>query len=251
MPSLAEGYERKQKAIATIVAGVVAGASPDMGHRVDAAGAVEEQDRADESPPDKHLQARGAQRGIPCSQRDAQSVGKQRHEKRADQVKAVEEDEFRKFRQIRDEPVIGGEVAAAGHPADMGPPEPLLTGGVHVIILVRVSVVVAVCGSPPEGSALDAQQADQCHRELHGTPRAVRFVTEIAVVDPGDKEHPHQVEQCADTHGHGAPTGPDHSEATEMKDDEGDGLAPLETFRQGPRGLWAERKMIRVNQADY
>jgi len=111
-------------------------------------------------------------------------------------------------------------------------------------------MVMAMSGRPPKGPSLDAEKSEQGYRELHGTPRAVRFVAEVAVVDSGDKEHPHHVEQGADTHGHGTPTGPDHSEATEMKDDEGDGLAPLEAFRQGPRGLWAERKMIRVYKAD-
>jgi hypothetical protein len=55
MPSFTEGYHRKQEAVFAIVTGLVTRLSKDVGHRIDAAGAVKKKDSADESPPDQHL----------------------------------------------------------------------------------------------------------------------------------------------------------------------------------------------------
>ena len=95
--------------------------------------------------------------GEEFSEKRPESVGEEGHEERADQVKAVQEDQFGKFREVGNETVIGGEVAAAGHPADVGPPEPLLTGRMDIDLLVRVSMVMPVGSGPPEGPSLDAE----------------------------------------------------------------------------------------------
>ena len=52
--------------------------------------------------------------------------------------------------------------------------------------------------SPPESSALDAEQSEKSKEELNGTGGFVRFVTEVAMVDACDKKHPDDVESCAD-----------------------------------------------------
>jgi hypothetical protein len=57
MPSLAEGDDGEQEAVPAIVSGVVARLSPDMCHGIDATGAVEEEDGADESSPNEHLES--------------------------------------------------------------------------------------------------------------------------------------------------------------------------------------------------
>ena len=95
--------------------------------------------------------------------------------------------------------------------------------------------MMAVGRGPPEGAALHAEQAQKCEQELDGAGRLVGFMAEVAVVDAGYKKHPHPVEQGSDTQGDGAPTGPKGSQASEMKNDEGEGLAPLEAFGKAAR----------------
>ena len=52
MPSLSESDNGEEKTVAAIVPSIVPRCSPDMGHGVDAAGAVEEQYGADKASPD-------------------------------------------------------------------------------------------------------------------------------------------------------------------------------------------------------
>ena len=179
-----------------------------------------------------------------------EAVGEQEKEYRADQIEAVEKNEFGELGEVGNEFVISREVPATSHPADVGPEESLLPGRVDIGLLVGVGVMVAVDRRPPERAALHAEQAEETEEELDGAGGPVGLVAEIAVVDAGDEEHPHKVEKCAGRNGDGAPSHPDHAEAAEVENGKRDEPAPVHTLGEGPRRLGAEREVVRVDESD-
>ena len=150
VPAFAEGDESEDKAVAGIVVGLEATFAHEVGHRVDASGAVEEDGGADEETPDEQLRAVGAQAGGVGFEGDTRQEDGGREENRHDEVEAVEPDELGEFREVLDLGVIGREITAAGDPADVGPNETMDVGRVCVLGVVRVLVVVAVMVGPPE-----------------------------------------------------------------------------------------------------
>ena len=59
---------------------------------------------------------------------------------------------------------------------------------------IRIAMMVAMVGSPPQRSALHTGGAYQGEQELHRTRGAERLVREIAVIETGQGEHAHGVE---------------------------------------------------------
>ena len=97
--------------------------------------------------------------GRESSEEGSESVGKEGDQKRADQVEAVQKDQFGELCQIGDEFVVGGKVPTAGHPADVGPKDPFLPGRMDIDLLVGVGVMMPMDGRPPESAALDAEKS--------------------------------------------------------------------------------------------
>ena len=218
-----------------------------MGHRVDAAGAMKEEDRADESPPDQHLETRCMERWIAGLKECSQAIDQDGQKQGANQVKTVQENKFRKLRKIRNASIIGGEIPAAGHPPDVCPEKSLLARGMHIDLLIGVGVVMPVDGRPPESSTLYAEQADQRKKKLNRSTCFVSLVAEVPVIDSGDKKHPHHIEKRTDDQGRRAPANPDDSEASEMQENEGNGPPPIHPLRQCLGGCDPGWKIVRVD----
>ena len=159
VPAFAEREEGEQEAVAAVVAGREALAAEDVREGVDGAGAVEEDDGADEAPDDE-LSAGGAEAGMRVPEPRADAVEHHADEERHEGVEAVEEDEFGIFGEVLHAVVIGGEIARAGDPADVRPPEAVLPGRMGIRLLVRVLVMVPMVGRPPEGTALHGGRTD-------------------------------------------------------------------------------------------
>jgi hypothetical protein len=250
MPSFTEGYHRKQEAVFAIVTGLVTRLSKDVGHGIDAAGAVKKKDRADESPPDQHLRSRRVQGWIEIGEQCSKTIGQDGKKKRADQIKPVQEDEFGEPGQIGDKGIIGGEIPAARHPADMRPEKALLPGRVDIDLLIRVRVMMAMNRRPPESSSLNAEKAEQGKKKLDPSIGLVRFVTEITMVDAGDKKHPHSIECPTDRNGYGTISNPEDPKATQVKDDKGNSPAPFHSFRHCPGRFDATWEVIGVYETN-
>ena len=76
-------------------------------------------------------------------------------------------------------------------PAHVAPEKAVLHRRVHVLRLVRIDVMMAVVGGPPDRSALHRRGAEQAEDEL-ADPRGLEgAVREIAVIEAGDREHAH------------------------------------------------------------
>ena len=216
VPTLAKGEQRQQEAVAAGVASGEALAAKDVRERVDEAGAVEEDDGADEAP-DEELPAGGAEGGMRALQPSARAVERCAEQQRDERVEAVEEDEFGILGEVLDAAVVGGEVAGVGDPAHVRPPEAVLPWRVRVRLLVRVLVVVPVVRRPPERAALDGRGAERAKQELH-EPRGLEApMREVAVVKPSDGEHPHEVERNRDSGGGPTPADPQDAKADGVK----------------------------------
>jgi hypothetical protein len=217
-----------------------------VGEGIDEERAVQQGSGADEKTPHENLRARGAEGGPEPVQQCA-STEEQRAENRwDDHIEAIEEDEFRIFREVAHGAVVRGEVFARGHPANMGPPKAAEAGGVDVILLVGMLVVVAMNGGPPERAALDGGIAERGEDELAETARLKAAMGKVAMIEAGDGEHPHKVE-CRG-HDGGRPTKADgeNEETTRVQKDERNGALPLKTIGLFPRRGRAAGEIIGV-----
>ena len=125
VPTLTEREQRQQEAVAAGVAGCEALAAKDVCERVDEAGAVEEDDGADETPNEK-LPAGRAEARIRTLQPSAHAVERRAEQQRDEGIETVEKDEFRELGEVFDAAVVGGEVAGVGDPSHVRPPEAVL-----------------------------------------------------------------------------------------------------------------------------
>ncbi len=123
MPAFAEGDDGEDRAVAGIVVGFEATLAHQVGHGIDAARAVKEKGGADEETPHEHLPTVGAEGRGEGFEGDSETEEGNGKEDRHDEIEAVEPDELGKFREILDLGIVGGEVAFAGNPADVRPPE--------------------------------------------------------------------------------------------------------------------------------
>ncbi len=91
-------------------------------------------DGGNEEAPDRQLRTIGAQGRRPRGQRFAQSVNADQACQGHDGIKPVQEFQLRITGPVTHTPVVGQEGRITGEPSHMGPPEPLLLGGVEVLI---------------------------------------------------------------------------------------------------------------------
>ena len=96
-------------------------------------------------------------------------------------------------------------------------------------------VVVPVVIRPPERPALHRGATPEGEQKLARARGAVRLVREIAVVNAGDGEHPHEVEGHRGPDRHRARADPDDAEAAQVQDDEGHAPHPVYPVRLLPQ----------------
>ena len=246
VPAFAEGDEGKPEIVATLVGGFEALFAPDVGEAVDEKSAVEEEDGADEKAPDEKLTAVGAEPGGVFFEEPAGGVEGEAQQGGDDEIEAVQEDQLRILGEVFDGAVVGGEILAAGHPADVAPDETVNQRRVRIFRGVRVLVVMPVGGGPPEGTTLDREIPPAGEDELHETRGLEGAMREIPMVETGDGEHAEDIQKCRDGHSGPAPAGPDDPQAADVQENEGQGAAPLEFVRFGAGGIGATGKVIGI-----
>lgn len=119
VPSLAHRDERQPEIVAAVVFSREATVAPDMGERIDEECSVQQEHAAYEEAPKEYLPTGSAEaREHPiqkCAEGEEQYAKNRGHY----EVKPIEEDELRELSEITYRFVVGREVFAAGHPADM------------------------------------------------------------------------------------------------------------------------------------
>jgi hypothetical protein len=98
----------------------------------------------------------------------------------------------------------------------------------QVFGLVRIAVVVAVMGSPPQRTALGAGLRQECEHELKHAAGLVGAVGKVSVVDTGHREHADEVQRHAADGRRRGDTGPDGSESEQMDGNEGRHAQPAD-----------------------
>ena len=203
VPALAQGQQRQQPVVARLIAGDVAPPADQVGQRVDAECRVPQRHRApaeadDQSGPARDRPARHAEQ-------DRRQVGM-----------PIEPSQLLVSAQVADGFVVGHLVAGHEDPADMRVEEAAHDRRMHVGLGVRVSVVPAVHGGPPQRSALGRGLCHEGEAELQDPARPERAMREIAVIARPDGEDAHQIEQQAEHHRGGGHPAPEHAETAQM-----------------------------------
>lgn len=122
-------------------------------------------------------------------------------------VEAVKEYEFRIFGQVANLRIIGGEVPAAGDPANVRPPEATNRRRVYIPLLVGMPVMVSMLVTPPQGPALNRHGAEDGKQKLRRARGVKGFMGKIPVIKTGDGKHAQQVQRRGRGHGKPAPAG--------------------------------------------
>jgi len=159
-------------------------------------------------------------------------------------VEAIEPAQLRELQQITHATQIGLKTARRQEPAHVRANEAVLYGRVRILGFVGVGVVVTMMRRPPERPALHRRRADDAKDELPHPRGLEGTVREVAVIEPGDGKHAHDIGEHGHHDGHGAPTDPDHGQTGGMDGDEGNDSGPLDPVRN----LGQRRPVRRSNQ---
>jgi len=154
---------------------------------------MEKHSRADEETPHHHLPSGCSETRRESGKQSAETIKQRNQQNGPNDIETVEENQFRVFREVAHQAVIGREIFTAREPPDMRPEETLHAGRVDIMVVVRMRMVVAVDRSPPERSTLDRRQAGQRKNELQRTRGPVGLVAKIPVVKRRHKKHSRQV----------------------------------------------------------
>lgn len=112
------------------------------------------------------------------------------------------------------------EVFGCQEPSDVRPPETTPTV-VRVFVRISGSVVLSVCGGPPDGPPLCTGGSDESPNELMYASRHERFVGKVAMVEACDGEHAHEVSgDGGDDFDRAQRDEPDADEAHHVENDE-------------------------------
>jgi hypothetical protein len=102
----------------------------------------------------------------------------------------------------------------------MGPVEAFQLGRVEIVFRVRMLVVMAVMGGPPEGTLLGCGAAEEREAKLKKTARFVAAVGEIAMEGPRNPKLPGKKHEGTKRHGFHINPRPKHGEAGHVDKDE-------------------------------
>src|SRR5690606_41447635 len=109
----------------------------------------------------------------------SETEDRKREEDRDNQVEAVEEHELWILREVLHLGVVRREVAAAGDPADVRPPESMHVRRVGILLFIAVLVVVAGGGGRPEAAAVHGRAGPARGQNWGEAGRAVRLLREV------------------------------------------------------------------------
>ena len=190
MVALAEGQESDDAAVASAVVGRVRAAADHVAERVDAEGALLDDDRAEQSGDEEGGQGGHARVGVAHEGGVAITEGGRHHEAHEGpdplDVAVLPHDEGVGF-EILDVGDGRLRLEAEEEPADMGVEE-ALGDIVGIFVFIHVLVVDTVVGGPIQGRILEGSGAEQEHEELHRPLGLEGNVGKQAVVAQGDAE---------------------------------------------------------------
>ena len=154
VPAFAERDHGQNEAVTAGIGRFEAAMTKNVGQGIDEKRAVKQEHGANEEAPHKKLEAVGAETRSIFLKKPADGPKTNPVDPRNHLIVAIQEHEFWKFSQILDATVVGREVSLTGDPTNVGPQKAVNLRGVSVFLFVRMLVMVAMDGSPPEGSAL-------------------------------------------------------------------------------------------------
>jgi len=166
VPTLAQGDEREEQAVAAVVFGFITAFAEQVGQRINGRRGMKQNRGADEKSPNQQLPGVDVQGRKIFPEKMAQSKKCHSKKRRNQGVKAIEENEFGEFREVAHLGIIRGEIAGAGDPANMRPPETSNCRRVHILFLIRMFVVMAMLVAPPKRAALRGTGARHGKKEL-------------------------------------------------------------------------------------
>src|SRR5687767_15557647 len=100
--------------------------------------------------------------------------------------------------------ILGGVKTVAHEPAGVGAEETIMHRRVRVSGRIRVTMVFAMVGRPPERSALGRRSTQDCKDKLRGARSFKSAVGKVSMINSRDREHAHEVENGR--RGYGGPT---------------------------------------------
>jgi hypothetical protein len=92
-------------------------------------------------------------------------------------------------------------------------------------------MMVSMIGRPPKGAALSRRRAQNGEDEL-GRPRSFECpVRKIPVIDPGDTEHPDQIERNSGANRGPAPADDKDGQAAQMQNNKRQAADPIDAIK--------------------
>lgn len=207
---------------------------------------MQQNDGADEKAPNQHLAAGSARVRSKVLPGRAKSIEHDSEKDGNDQVKAVQEDQLGIFGQILYLGIVRREVTAAGHPADMRPPEAAEAGRMNVFVVVGMLMMMTMDGGPPQSAALHggvAQSGEEELRQAGGVKSAMR---KVAMIKASHREHAHKIKSQRGPKRNFAPANPKNAQTTEMQEKERETAAKVEVIRFLADHLRALGKVIGI-----
>jgi hypothetical protein len=102
-------------------------------------------------------------------------------------------------RQIRNFRHVGRVVPTRENPTHMAIQKSMPPRRMDILLSVRMQVVVAVLGGPPENALLGAALSEESQTELKHPTGGVGAVREVAVISRADREDAQPVKRQAQT----------------------------------------------------
>lgn len=109
-----------------------------------------------------------------------------------------------------------GKILARHEPAHVAPQEPVLTGRMRIGGLVRMGMMMAMMGSPPQWAALRRRGTEDRKQELHDAAGAKRAMREVTVIEGRNGKHAHNVQGQRHRDRLGADANPRNQQAAGM-----------------------------------
>lgn len=136
-----------------------------------------------------------------------------------DPVQFIQKHQFGVTPKILHRVGFGFVVPARKNPADVRPPNALHDGGMGIIFRIRITVMVAVMGGPPQGPLLHGAATQPGQKQLKRPAGFIGFMGKIAVIPAGDPKHTNEIQSHAQNNIDGLHAGEKHRQATNMQPD--------------------------------
>ena len=219
VPPFTKGDDRQEEVVPRVIFGLEISTTPNMSERIDGVRAVVTQHGGDKEAPNQSLtrsqtKAGKESRGEVASSQHEESRGDCR-----DVVVAVQPDQLGEFHPVSHQTNTNRGSFLAEKPAAVGFPKSMLLGGVRVQMGVRMRVVIAVVGGPPDRTTLDGRSPQKSHEKLNRTAGAECLMTEVPVVKASDGKHTNDVHPNAQSQGGPRESHPKHRNTRNMQQD--------------------------------